>query len=151
MNTNIKKNKIQSLHTKRINDRGFSLVELIVVIGLISILSGVAVIGIKSMLPQLRLSAAARRVMTDLMQARMQAVNTNTSVAVTFASNQYTVGGVITKIPDWFKDVTLSSSSNPTFQPMGTTSSTVVVTLNGASGLPTKFVDISMAGRVKIR
>ena len=132
--------------------RGFSLTELMIVIALITILSGVAVTSIKSNLPGYYLSGAARQVMTDLMLARMQAVSKNAATNVTFVGTTgYTIGGVTTNISTQYKGVSLASSANITFNPMGTTSGSVTITLTGSPGLSPKYVDVSFAGRARIR
>ena len=131
--------------------RGFSLLELIIVVALIGILSGLAIPSIKSSMPQYYLSGAARQVMTDLMLARMKAVSSNADKAVTFSSTGYTIGGISTDIPSQFKGVSLSSTGNITFYSTGTSSGSIVITLTGSPGLSPKYVDVSTAGRARIR
>ena len=132
-----------------INDkRGFSLPELMIVVALIAILSAVAVTSIKSNLPQYRLSGAARRVMTDLMLARMEAVSKNVDKSVTFTTTGYS-GGVAADISSEFKGVALSTG-NITFKATGMTSGPSTITLS-STGLPNKHVDVSTAGRIRIR
>ena len=137
------------------NKRGFSLLELIIVVALIGILSGLAIPSIKSNLPQYYLSGAARQVMTDLMLARMKAVSSNANKAVTFrstgSSTVYTIEGISTDIPSQFKGVSLSSTGNITFYSTGTSSRSIVITLTGSPGLSPKYVDVSTAGRARIR
>ena len=130
---------------------GFTLIELIIVIGLVGILSGVAVTSIKSTMPQNYLGGAARRTMTDLMLARMQAVSTNTAKTVTFTSSGYTIGTVTTNISSQFGGVTLSSTGSVTFATVGTASAPITITFTGSAGLSPKYVDVSTAGRIRIR
>lgn len=133
--------------------QGFSLLELLIVITLIAIMTAIAITSIANTMPNLRLSAAARRVMTDLMLARMKAVSINKPINTTFAAGQYTIDppGQTTTIGTEFKGVTLSSSGNVTFLPYGTSSASITVTLTGQSGLSPKYVDVSAAGRIRIR
>lgn len=131
--------------------RGFSLLELIIAVALIGILSGLAIPSIKSNLPQYYLSGAARQVLSDLMLARMKAVSSNADKAVTFSSTGYTIGGVFTDIPSQFKGVSLSSTGDITFNSTGTSSGSIVITLTGSPGLSPKYVDVSAAGRARIR
>lgn len=133
-----------------INDKkGFSLTELMIVVALIGIISGVAVTSIKSRMPQYYLSGAARRVMTDLMLARMKAVSQNVDIPVTFTTTGYS-GEVAADISSEFKGVTLSTG-NITFKPTGMASPQSTVTVTGSPGLSPKYVDVSTAGRVRIR
>lgn len=138
-------------HCTITDKRGFSLLEMMIVVALISILSAVAVTSINSNMPQYYLSGATRRVMTDLMLARSKAVSTNSAIAVTFNSTGYTIGGVTTDISSEFRGVNLSSTGSITYFMMGTTSGSVTITLTGSSGLSPKKVDVSAAGSVRIR
>lgn len=130
------------------NKRGFSLLEMLIVVAMISILTAVAATSIKDNLPQYRLSGAARRVMTDLMLARMTAVSKNADQIVTFTTTGYT-GGVAANISTEFKGVTLSTGSI-TFKPTGMTAGQLTITLSSA-GLANKYVDVSTAGRIRVR
>jgi type IV fimbrial biogenesis protein FimT len=131
--------------------RGFSLLEMMIVVALIAILSAVAAISIKSNMPQYYLSGAARQVMTDLMLTRMKAVSNNSAITVTFSSTGYSIGGVTTDISSQFRGVSLVSTGSITFFTMGTTSGSVTITLTGSSGLAPKQVDVSAAGRIRIK
>jgi prepilin-type N-terminal cleavage/methylation domain-containing protein len=133
------------------NNRGFTLLEIMIVITLIAILSAVAAISIKSNMPQYYLSGAARRVMTDLMLTKMKAVSNNAATTVTFNSTGYTIGGVPTDISSEFRGVSISSTGSITFFTMGTTSGSVRITLNSSLGPSAKYVDVSAAGRIRIR
>jgi len=135
------------------NKRGFSLLEMMIVVALIAILSAVAVISIKSNMPQYYLSGAARQVLTDLMLARSKAVSNNTTTTVTFSSTGYSIGGVTTDISSQFRGVTLSTKSTTgiiTFYTMGTTSGSDTITLT-SPGLTSKLVVVSAAGGVRIQ
>ena len=133
--------------------RGFTLLEMMIVVALIAILSAVAVISIKSNMPQYYLSGAARQVLTDLMLARSKAVSNNTATSVTFSSTGYSIGGVTTDISSQFRGVTLSTKSTTgiiTFYSMGTTSGSDTITLT-SPGLTSKLVVVSAAGGVRIQ
>ncbi|MEI6705007.1 MAG: GspH/FimT family pseudopilin [Deltaproteobacteria bacterium] len=135
------------------NKRGFSLLEMMIVVALIAILSAVAVISIKSNMPQYYLSGAARQVLTDLMLARSKAVSNNTATTVNFSSTGYSIGGVTTDISSQFRGVTLSTKSTTgiiTFYSMGTTSGSDTITLT-SPGLSSKLVVVSAAGGVRIQ
>ena len=149
----------------KIRDPGFTLIEMMIVIAIAAIMSAVAIPVFMSMLPGMRLSGAARQVMTDLMAARMDAVKQNNQFRVFFNSpgaNQYQIlddndndgaadaGEAITtrNIQDNYSDVTFNSTNNPIFTPKGTATSLPTITLQNASG--SKSVSVSIAGRVKI-
>jgi len=72
--------------------RGFSLIELVVVMAIISIIAGMAVPLITSSSAQMRLSNAARQVERQLQTARMKAVRADKVMRVRFncpATGQY--------------------------------------------------------------
>ena len=72
---------------------GFSLLELMVTIGVISIMAAIAVPGIIRWLPRYHLGNAARDVLSVIESARVEAVKRNTSIGVNFntGSNRYSM------------------------------------------------------------
>ena len=64
--------------------RGFSLTEMVLVMAIIAIVSGIAVPQILSSSRQMKLSAAARQVERELQMARMKAVKSNRPMRVRF-------------------------------------------------------------------
>lgn len=71
-------------HTPRPSQRGYSLAELLVVIGIISIVSLVTVPNFMSMYQSSRVKASARTMTTDIRGARQLAITGNTRVRVSF-------------------------------------------------------------------
>ena len=90
-------------------ERGFTLMEVMVVAGIIAIAAAVATPGYMSRLPEIRANGAARALLTDLQLARMQAVSENIEYTVTFstAGNSYNVHRVPDN-PELVKTVSLS-------------------------------------------
>ena len=145
------------------NQKGFSLIEMIVAVAIIATLTGIAIPVYIGMKPSIWLSGATRQIMGDLMWARMQAISQNNEFKIFFLDNhRYTIlddddnGGTIdsgeltvTKdIHDEHYDVTLSWTAEPIFHPRGNASPAATVTIANPSG--TKTVTIAMTGRVKI-
>jgi prepilin-type N-terminal cleavage/methylation domain-containing protein len=64
--------------------RGFSLVEVLLVVAVLAVIGGMAVPAITSSTRQMRLSAAARQVERELQTARMKAVRSNRPMRVRF-------------------------------------------------------------------
>lgn len=63
---------------------GFTLMELMIVLAIIAIGASVAGFSIRNMLPDLRLSAAARDLKSDMNSARLRAIKENREVCVLF-------------------------------------------------------------------
>jgi type II secretion system protein H len=148
----------------RSGKRGFTLIELMVTIAVFGILAAIAIPNFQTYMQQRRLNGAARQVMSDLMAARMKAVNENRGVRVFFFSNhQYRIcddadgngtvsdgeGTVETKnVQTNYSDVTFSAvTANPSFSRNGTASGTTV-TLTSPAG--TQSVVVALTGRVRI-
>jgi len=149
---------------KHTDSKGFTLVEMMIVVAVMGILAGIAAPNFQTYMAQRRLNGAARQVMTDLMEARMKAVSLNQKVKVSFGSNHiYQIwndtdgNGTVADDegddierdihPDYY-DVTFSASADPVFQTRGTVSPGSTITLTNSSG--SKYVKVALTGRVKI-
>jgi type IV fimbrial biogenesis protein FimT len=147
---------------KRLN-KGFTLVEIMVVIAIMAILGAIAAPNLRGFMAQKRLKGAARQVMSDMMWARMQAVSQNNRFKVTFVnSSQYSIVDdnnnngtadtgetVVTKDihPD-YQDVSLSANGAVVFFPGGNAFG-ATFTLSNSMG--SKGVVVGSTGRVKIQ
>jgi type IV fimbrial biogenesis protein FimT len=80
---------------------GFSLVELMVVVGIIGLLATVGFPYFATAIDDYRLKAAARDVYSDLQKARLQAIKENTLICVNFTTVLFpTTGGGYTVFID---------------------------------------------------
>lgn len=146
------------------NQRGFSIIEIVIVMVVIAILAGISIPAYVGMKPVIRLSGATRQLMEDLMWARMQAINQNNEFRIIYDSNQrYSIldddnnngainagESLITKdIRDQYDDVIYSSSNTNDliFYPRGNAANLTTITLSNKSGI--KTVSIAITGRVK--
>lgn len=146
------------------SQKGFSLLEMIIVLAIISVLAGTTISVYITMKPVLRLSGATRQIMGDLMWARMQAISQNNEFRIIYDNNHRyrildddnnngtsTTGeSIITKdIRDKYDDVTYHSSNanNLIFYPKGNAANLTTITITNRSG--TKTVSVAITGRVK--
>jgi type IV fimbrial biogenesis protein FimT len=163
-NENVKNQQFIKVEMER--NAGFTLSEMMVVVAVLAIMAGVAIPSFMALLPGMRLNGAARQVMTDLMDARMNAVKNNNEFKVFFGSpsaNQYQIlddddgngnvdtGEAITTrdIQTEYQDVTLSATADPIFKPRGTAPIGTTITVTNSSG--SKIVSVATTGRVKIQ
>jgi type IV fimbrial biogenesis protein FimT len=90
------------------NNKGFTLAEVLVTIGILGIMAAISIPSYISWLPRHRLQTSARQIYDDLNLAKMEAVRRNTNICITFstANNNYRVfvdpdsNGVYASPPD---------------------------------------------------
>ena len=146
------------------NKTGFTLVEMMIIIGILAILSGIAGLSYFSMRPTLMLNGATRQIQGDLMAARMKAVSENNDYKIFFLNDHvYTIlddddNDGTADAGEWsnskdiqneYPDVTFSSTGDPVLSPKGTADSLITITLTNINGT-SKSVSIAISGRVKI-
>jgi prepilin-type N-terminal cleavage/methylation domain-containing protein len=72
-------------------ENGFTILELMVVVGILAILAVIAVPGMFSRNSQARLKGAANNLIGDLQMAKSRAVTVNAIVVIEFTANGYTI------------------------------------------------------------
>jgi prepilin-type N-terminal cleavage/methylation domain-containing protein len=156
------------------NRNGWTLIELIVAIGLLAVMLSIGSLAQGKLLPQYRLSAAARQVVTDLRLLRSKAISQNHQFRMIFdsGSNTYRAERWDSATSAWEhyalyrRGATVSVGAQPvslpgsvttsavqvTFDPRGTvdiTSGTQPIVLT-APGPRTRNVSINVAGLIDI-
>jgi Tfp pilus assembly protein FimT len=137
------------------NNRGFTVMELMVITGVALTLMAVATPALLDTLPSLRLTDAARQVAADLQQIRMKAIAQNTPYQMTFSENAYVLqrcsglcandSGSIA-LPD---GISVTASPAPQFQPRGTAAAAAMIALS--NGSESTWVCVRAVGRVNIQ
>jgi len=77
------------------SQKGFSLLELVVVVVIIAVLAAIAVPTVLSNVPRFKLKGAARTLVTDFQKAKMEAVKRNCTVEIRFSPGAYDAAGTI--------------------------------------------------------
>ena len=143
---------------------GFTLMELMIVLGIMSIVLMLTNMWLSTQLPHWRLNGAVRQVMSDLVAAKMNAVVERNRQRVFFQDNRHYVilddknnNGKIDSgehqeardIQADYQDVTMTASNNPSFLPRGTASNLASITLTNSAG--SRKITVSITGRVKVK
>lgn len=144
-------------------EKGFTLVELMVVMAIAGILMAVGIISAQSFLPAYRLNGAISLVRNDLNKAKMLAIEKRRQYKIVFSANGYqlqkgaAVSGTFTmddvELTRSFSDypgvtVDTGATTDPVFSPRGT-STPVTITLQNDQGT-VKEITTSIAGRIKV-
>jgi prepilin-type N-terminal cleavage/methylation domain-containing protein len=141
---------------------GFTLLEVLIVIGLLAILGGVALLGYRPMLSRLRLNEAARQVVMDLKMVRVSAIAESADHRVHFAvpgatyqrerklGSSYEAVGPPTPLPFGVRVIDCTAvGSSITFRPRGHASTFGSVTLLDPEGEERRIV-VDIAGRMRV-
>ena len=155
------------------NSQGFSLLELLLVITLLGILTGITSLQLAPLLQRVSVNSGVRQVVADLQLVRMQAIAYNRRLRVTFqpGSDTYLIekrengrwqdhrlhshnraddeSGSI-PLPTSVTVLTANSRGDVIFVPRGHVDGGMTLTLASPDGQFSKRIVINLAGRVRI-
>jgi prepilin-type N-terminal cleavage/methylation domain-containing protein len=144
--------------------RGFTLLELLVGLGLVAVLSGTALLGYRRMVAGWRLNAAARQVVMDLKLARARAILDSTTHRVHFPvlgssyqherqqpSGAYVAVGPPTALPSDIAVIGCTGAgSGISFRPRGHAGAFGTITLRNDGG-DQRAVVVDIVGRTRVQ
>jgi type II secretion system protein H len=143
------------------DDGGYTMTELLVVLGVIAIVSAIVMLSVLTALPALQLRWAAAEIQAGLNRARTLALSTRQNVCVEVLATGYrfrrgTCAGVVwadaqtdsNGLMRVSGNPTLTSTASPLFTPFGNAPQTGIVTVVAGSGSQT--VTVTASGRVTI-
>ncbi len=162
-----------SVRTQDTATRGFTVLELAVVLGLFGVLSGMALLQVKPLVAQVRLSSGARQLATDLQVVRMKAIAQNRRFRVTFrpTTRDYVVdkeddlswvrfvlhsyastnsATALIPLPTGVTIPSVNSGGDVMFLPRGHVDGGITITLGSTTISDTKKVVVNLAGRVRV-
>jgi len=144
------------------NTSGFSIVELVVTLGLASALAGISILSHNALRPSLDLTTATRQIVMDLQAARMRAVARNTNHRIVFSAgagsyrlqrqsgSAYDDEGAPIALPSGITilDCTAQNAAI-SFRPRGNAGTFGTVTLRNTEGA-TRSVVVNITGQVRV-
>ena len=160
-------------HSAFRNLRGFTLLELLLIIVLLGILGSLASLQVAPLLSGARLARGARQIATDLQAAKMKAIAQNRSFRVTFRpdTRDYVVdreedgawqrhaldshsvepaADALIALPPGVSISAVNSGGDVIFVPRGYVDAGITITLGTTTGVGLKRIVVNLAGRVRI-
>ena len=137
---------------KSATERGFTLVELMVTLGLGAILISLATLSLGHLAPAFNLDNGTMTTAMVLKEARMQAISRGHTVTVAFENNDFTVtdsvdGSTLDQgsVPS---SVSVEAGGAVSFSPLGVAASPVTMAVSNSAG--SRNVNVELIGEVQV-
>lgn len=135
--------------------KGFSLVEMVTSLFLISILLGMASVSFLHLSPKYKLKRAVWEINSSMNYARYKAVFAGTKTRICFGTHSYSVEKYDQSKNEWNRNhhnildgVTIQANNHPTFHPRGTVSHLASIIISNSWG---KYkITLAISGRIKV-
>jgi Tfp pilus assembly protein FimT len=145
------------------NTHGFSILELVVALGLASALAGISVLGHNAVRPSLDLLTATRQIVMDLQATRMRAVARNSNHRIVFSEGgsnyrlqrqsggAYNDEGAPIALPSGITIVACTAQNAAvSFRPRGSAGSFGTVIVRNVDG-HTRSIVVNITGHVRVQ
>ncbi len=137
---------------------GYTLIEVMTVIGIIAIVCGIVVPNVLGWLPKYRLRSGAEEIQSALQLARLDAVKRNTETIVTFDTANHTyltsISGQTIKSGNMPSGITIDDVTNPSsqvkFNGRGLASTSTSILVKNIQG-ETKTITVNIVGIAAIQ
>ena len=135
---------------RRIGTAGYTLVEMMVVVGIIGILAAVVIPNFAGYLKRTREAGSRNQLMSDIYYARSLAIAKRRTIRIDFTDQQYrvidTVDGTVEKTTAAPPGVTFAATTNPNFYAYGLADAADITVTGSAS---TSTVSVLPSGGVE--
>ena len=152
------------------SEKGYTIVELLVVVSLISILTALGVVHYAAQLPRYNLNDAAQRIISDLRWIRQKAISEGMPATIQFdpISKGYSLPGPVDRtLPSHIRFGAKEGTPPPPdkslpphgvsfqgnkvhFQPNGTATPGSIYLTNSPAGRDSLAISVNMTGRIKL-